>query len=168
MVHCLAGRSRSVAIVLAYMMHTYSYSLDEAYDILKARKPGVAPGLHFLRQLQDYEKHRYSFGPSSAKQQNSSKQDNTNQSTTAKPTLTNDDLSDKTGSSGCSTPLTSISSFDQPDQSGSSYSGGNNASGNRQSRNTCHSLPSVDSAFTDDKDQHSQSVFVDDVVMKDR
>lgn len=55
LVHCQMGVSRSSAIVLAYLMKYYQYSLAEAYDYLIQRRPIVEPNIGFLLQLIRYE-----------------------------------------------------------------------------------------------------------------
>ncbi|CAD5116533.1 DgyrCDS5412 [Dimorphilus gyrociliatus] len=55
LVHCLAGISRSATICLAYLMKQRKYTLDQAFDYLKARREIISPNLNFMRQLQEYE-----------------------------------------------------------------------------------------------------------------
>ena len=55
LVHCHAGRSRSVTIVLAYLIKFFNYSLHSALEYVKQRKPDVNPNLSFMGQLLDYE-----------------------------------------------------------------------------------------------------------------
>ncbi|KAK7496258.1 hypothetical protein BaRGS_00012423 [Batillaria attramentaria] len=56
LVHCHAGRSRSVTICLAYLMRTYGWTLDAAYEHVRARRDVIDPNLNFMRQLQDYRR----------------------------------------------------------------------------------------------------------------
>ncbi|KAH8372076.1 hypothetical protein KR093_009988 [Drosophila rubida] len=51
LVHCLAGVSRSVTVTLAYLMHTRALSLNDAFMLVRARKPDVSPNFHFMHQL---------------------------------------------------------------------------------------------------------------------
>lgn len=46
MVHCLAGVSRSVCLVLAYFMKHKGLSYDEAYNLVKTRRSIVIIILH--------------------------------------------------------------------------------------------------------------------------
>ncbi|KAH8406320.1 hypothetical protein KR215_011321 [Drosophila sulfurigaster] len=55
LVHCLAGVSRSVTVTLAYLMHTRALSLNDAFMLVRARKPDVSPNFHFMHQLQSFE-----------------------------------------------------------------------------------------------------------------
>lgn len=55
LVHCLAGVSRSVTVTLAYLMHTRALSLNDAFMLVRDRKPDVSPNFHFMQQLQSFE-----------------------------------------------------------------------------------------------------------------
>lgn len=55
LVHCQAGKSRSVTIVLAYLMKTFHWTLKEAYDYLQRKNPNISPNLGFMGQLLHYE-----------------------------------------------------------------------------------------------------------------
>ncbi len=56
LVHCLAGISRSVTVTVAYLMQTLDKSLDDAYEIVKDRKPNISPNFNFMGQLLDFER----------------------------------------------------------------------------------------------------------------
>lgn len=56
LVHCQAGRSRSVSIVLAYLMKVTGKSLDECYNYVAERRPVARPNSGFWAQLRSYEK----------------------------------------------------------------------------------------------------------------
>ncbi|XP_031477876.1 dual specificity protein phosphatase 1-like isoform X2 [Nymphaea colorata] len=56
LVHCFAGRSRSVTIVLAYLMKNRNMSLSEALGHVKSKRPQIAPNEGFILQLQNFEK----------------------------------------------------------------------------------------------------------------
>ncbi|XP_021957959.1 dual specificity protein phosphatase Mpk3 isoform X2 [Folsomia candida] len=60
LVHCLAGISRSVTITMAYLMYKMSLSLNEAYDIVRAKKANISPNFHFMGQLLDFERQLHS------------------------------------------------------------------------------------------------------------
>ncbi|EDV97590.1 GH16949 [Drosophila grimshawi] len=55
LVHCLAGVSRSVTVTLAYLMQTRALSLNDAFMLVRDRKPDVSPNFHFMQQLQSFE-----------------------------------------------------------------------------------------------------------------
>lgn len=62
LVHCFAGRSRSAAVVIAYLMRTQKrkyrhLTLSEAYDFLLDKHPPTAPNAKFMRDLKVYEQH---------------------------------------------------------------------------------------------------------------
>ncbi|KER21884.1 hypothetical protein T265_09889 [Opisthorchis viverrini] len=55
LVHCVAGVSRSVAIVMAYLMHKYrNFTVLRALDFIQSRRPIAGPNLHFMGQLEHY------------------------------------------------------------------------------------------------------------------
>ncbi|KAK7264516.1 hypothetical protein RJT34_32125 [Clitoria ternatea] len=56
LVHCFAGRSRSVTIVVAYLMKTRGMSFSEALQHVKSKRPSASPNPGFIRQLEDFEK----------------------------------------------------------------------------------------------------------------
>lgn len=56
LVHCLAGISRSVTVMLAYLMSHKQLSLNEAYNMVLKRKSNIDPNFHFMQQLHSYEK----------------------------------------------------------------------------------------------------------------
>lgn len=56
MVQCMAGISRSSAIILAYMMRKLGVNLDNALAYVKTKRPKVNPNEGFMRQLRLYEK----------------------------------------------------------------------------------------------------------------
>ncbi|KAJ7552133.1 hypothetical protein O6H91_06G043100 [Diphasiastrum complanatum] len=56
LVHCFAGRSRSVTVLVAYLMRTYALSLSQALELVKAKRPEASPNTGFLRQLQIFER----------------------------------------------------------------------------------------------------------------
>lgn len=56
LVHCLAGVSRSVTITVAYIMHKCTLNLNDAFNLVRARKSNIAPNLHFMQQLHTFEK----------------------------------------------------------------------------------------------------------------
>ncbi|XP_046883210.1 dual specificity protein phosphatase 22-B [Hypomesus transpacificus] len=55
LVHCLAGVSRSVTLVVAYIMTTTGLGWQEALAAVKVARPCAGPNLGFQRQLQEFE-----------------------------------------------------------------------------------------------------------------
>ena len=58
LVHCVGGVSRSSTIVIAYLMLKHGYSLNDAYDFVKAKKSNISPNFNFMQQLLDFERTR--------------------------------------------------------------------------------------------------------------
>lgn len=56
LVHCQCGVARSATVVIAYIMKTLKLPMQEAYDYVKVRAPGINPNLSLLYQLHEYEK----------------------------------------------------------------------------------------------------------------
>jgi len=56
LVHCNAGVSRSTAIVLAYIMKANNMTYDDAFSMVKEKRPSVNPNIGFIIQLKNYEK----------------------------------------------------------------------------------------------------------------
>ncbi|PLW46314.1 hypothetical protein PCANC_11213 [Puccinia coronata f. sp. avenae] len=54
-VHCKAGKSRSVTIVLAYLIHRYRWSLKKSYAHVSERRQGICPNIGFLAELMNFE-----------------------------------------------------------------------------------------------------------------
>ncbi|KAJ4968920.1 hypothetical protein NE237_015621 [Protea cynaroides] len=56
LVHCFVGRSRSVTVVVAYLMKKYHMSLSQAMEHVRSKRPQAAPNSGFMLQLQNFEK----------------------------------------------------------------------------------------------------------------
>ncbi|KAL7419475.1 hypothetical protein Q5752_006313 [Cryptotrichosporon argae] len=54
-VHCKAGRSRSVTVVLAYLIHANAWTLKTAYAYVAQRRRGISPNIGFVAELMTYE-----------------------------------------------------------------------------------------------------------------
>ena len=54
-VNCAAGVSRSASTVLAYMMASKNISLNDAYDLVSAKRPCIKPNDGFVAQLKLFE-----------------------------------------------------------------------------------------------------------------
>ncbi|XP_062953891.1 dual specificity protein phosphatase 22 isoform X2 [Cynocephalus volans] len=57
LVHCLAGVSRSVTLVIAYIMTVTDFGWEDALNTVRAGRSCANPNLGFQRQLQEFEKH---------------------------------------------------------------------------------------------------------------
>lgn len=55
LVHCLAGVSRSVTLVVAYIMTLTGRGWQEALAAVRVVRPSAQPNLGFQRQLQDFQ-----------------------------------------------------------------------------------------------------------------
>ena len=56
LVHCRAGKSRSVAIVMSYLMKYQNLTVDEALGLIRKTRENVLPNSGFMTQLREYEK----------------------------------------------------------------------------------------------------------------
>lgn len=59
LVHCYYGVSRSVAVVIAFLMKKYCMSFDEAYKKLKEKREEAGPNVGFEHQLRLFETLKY-------------------------------------------------------------------------------------------------------------
>ncbi|PHT43156.1 Protein-tyrosine-phosphatase IBR5 [Capsicum baccatum] len=55
LVHCMSGRSRSPAIVIAYLMKSKGWKLAQSYHWVKDRRPSIDLNQGVYQQLQEYE-----------------------------------------------------------------------------------------------------------------
>ena len=56
LVHCIWGKSRSVACVVAFLMRTQGMTLDLALSYVQEKRPVAKPNEGFMQQLRLYEK----------------------------------------------------------------------------------------------------------------
>jgi protein-tyrosine phosphatase len=54
-IHCSAGMSRSVSLVMAYLIGVENMALIDAFRLVKSKRSIVAPNPSFMRQLAEYE-----------------------------------------------------------------------------------------------------------------
>jgi hypothetical protein len=54
-VHCRAGKSRSVMAVIAYLIHSYFWTLSKAYAFVLERREGISPNIGFVSELMRWE-----------------------------------------------------------------------------------------------------------------
>jgi protein-tyrosine phosphatase len=55
LIHCMAGKSRSVSIVLAFLIYK-KWTLQEALKLVLKKRSNISPNLGFFSQLIEYEK----------------------------------------------------------------------------------------------------------------
>ena len=55
LVHCAMGISRSVSIVIAYLMRASAMSFDDALALVRKGRPIANPNPGFIKQLKQYE-----------------------------------------------------------------------------------------------------------------
>jgi len=53
-VHCLAGKSRSVAVVCAYLQIVYNLRAEEVLPFLRLRHPPANPNPGFVEQVREW------------------------------------------------------------------------------------------------------------------
>ncbi|KAI9336193.1 protein-tyrosine phosphatase-like protein [Zopfochytrium polystomum] len=56
LVHCKAGRSRSVMIVMAHLIKSERLSLQASYDDVRNKRSGIVPNIGFMVTLMKFEK----------------------------------------------------------------------------------------------------------------
>jgi Predicted protein-tyrosine phosphatase len=56
LVHCLGGKSRSVSVVIAYLMFSQKKSFEDAYILVKTARRVANPNPGFISQLKAFEK----------------------------------------------------------------------------------------------------------------
>ncbi|XP_059632565.1 dual specificity protein phosphatase 1 isoform X2 [Cornus florida] len=56
LVHCFVGKSRSVTMVVAYLMKKHGMNMSRALEHVKSRRPLASPNSGFVLQLQNFEK----------------------------------------------------------------------------------------------------------------
>ena len=54
LVHCMAGRSRSASVIIAYLIKTFGINSKTSISILKNKREIVQPNNRFIKQLKDY------------------------------------------------------------------------------------------------------------------
>lgn len=59
LVHCMLGRSRSVSIIIAYLIKTFGLNFEKSLQIIKYKRPIACPNTSFSNQLQQYYKDLY-------------------------------------------------------------------------------------------------------------
>jgi protein-tyrosine phosphatase len=59
LIHCVAGRSRSVTILSVYLIKTFGMDVDKIISIVKEKRDIICPNPGFLKQLNDYYDETY-------------------------------------------------------------------------------------------------------------
>jgi len=59
LIHCIAGRSRSVTLLIAYLIYKYKYTVDDAISLIKKKRSIIQPNQNFIRQLNIYYDNLY-------------------------------------------------------------------------------------------------------------
>eukprot|EP00919_Chromeraceae_sp_WS-2016_P003503 GHVR01008510.1.p1 GENE.GHVR01008510.1~~GHVR01008510.1.p1 ORF type:complete len:173 (+),score=32.83 GHVR01008510.1:44-562(+) len=59
LVHCRSGVSRSVTVMISYLMSKRLFGLQEAFFHVLAKRKIVAPNIGFMQQLCDFEEQLY-------------------------------------------------------------------------------------------------------------
>ncbi|KZO91756.1 hypothetical protein CALVIDRAFT_541509 [Calocera viscosa TUFC12733] len=54
-VHCKAGKSRSVTVVMGYLIHAHSWPLSKAYAYVMEKRHGISPNIGFVSELMKFE-----------------------------------------------------------------------------------------------------------------
>lgn len=63
LVHCAAGQQRSAAVVAAYLVYKYNYTIYQAIQIVKSKKPDAfLTGVNFENSLKDYYSYLHKNG----------------------------------------------------------------------------------------------------------
>ncbi|KAJ0180289.1 hypothetical protein K1T71_003693 [Dendrolimus kikuchii] len=52
LIHCNAGVSRTSTVAIAYLMHYEKMTFNDAYDLVKRKRPSTQPNTGFRKQLQ--------------------------------------------------------------------------------------------------------------------
>ncbi|KAG4192934.1 hypothetical protein ERO13_A07G188500v2 [Gossypium hirsutum] len=65
LVHCMSGKNRSPAIVVAFLMKSKGWRLPQSYQWVKERRPSVDISQAVYQQLQEYEQKLYGSSNSS-------------------------------------------------------------------------------------------------------
>ncbi|KAA3459199.1 protein-tyrosine-phosphatase IBR5-like [Gossypium australe] len=65
LVHCMSGKNRSPAIVVAFLLKSKGWRLPQSYQWVKERRPSVDISQAVYQQLQEYEQKLYGSSNSS-------------------------------------------------------------------------------------------------------
>jgi len=90
LVHCHQGVSRSVSIVLAYLIKKQQMTLKEAYSKVRSARPEAKPKQNFLSQLVKFEQRITVMATNTKKRKSMEETKNSNGKTNNKITKTNE------------------------------------------------------------------------------
>ena len=54
LIHCLQGKSRSVSLVIFYLMKEKGWDYDTCIKFIKERRPSISPNIGYVDQLREY------------------------------------------------------------------------------------------------------------------
>lgn len=54
LIHCVAGRSRSVTILAVYLINKFGMNVQDIIDIIKRKRNIICPNSGFVKQLEEY------------------------------------------------------------------------------------------------------------------
>ena len=54
LIHCLQGKSRSVSLVVFYLMKEKGWDYDTCIKFIKERRPSISPNIGYVEQLKEY------------------------------------------------------------------------------------------------------------------
>ena len=55
LVHSVKGQSRSMVVILIYLMRTYSWTMEKSLEFVSSRRPNLVPRQTFVTQVKTYE-----------------------------------------------------------------------------------------------------------------
>jgi hypothetical protein len=55
LIHCAHGRSRSVCVILYYLMKKHNYSLEKSLELVKEKRPIIHPSPNYIKLLSTYD-----------------------------------------------------------------------------------------------------------------
>jgi len=59
--HCALGKSRSATITVMFLMKKFGWTFEKALEYVKMKRRIVDPNYGFLKQLEEFEKEKFSF-----------------------------------------------------------------------------------------------------------
>ncbi len=54
-VHCAVGKSRSVSVILIYLLKALGIGINEGLKMVKDKRPIAQPNFGYMKQLLEYE-----------------------------------------------------------------------------------------------------------------